>query len=125
MLLAKEAIHHWRTSDKHLADLAAGQEKGPGDLPRPWALTGVRQTCRELMFSVGLKLGVFCCTEKGSAQGAPGLYEKASRHVLTNPGCVSHHFLGQQGKRRVSHRSGPAPLLVTMLYKVLPATNAL
>lgn len=31
-LLGKEAIHPWRTLGKHLADPAAGQEKGPGDL---------------------------------------------------------------------------------------------
>lgn len=40
-LLGKEAIHHWRTLDKHLADPAAGQEKGPGDPalePGPLAL---------------------------------------------------------------------------------------
>lgn len=97
-LLGKEAIHHRRTLDKCLADPAAGQEKGLGDLPRHWALTGIRQTRRESMFSVRLKLRVFCCPEKDRAQGGPSLYEEASMYFLTNSGSVSHRFLSQKAK---------------------------
>ena len=77
------------------------------------------------MVSVRLKPGAFCHAEKDRAQGAPSLYEKASMYVLTNCGCVSHRFLSQQGKRGGYHHSGPALLLVMVVYNVLPAINAL